>query len=119
VPRGPRIRNNPPVRLALTLALAATALVALAIVLLAIGSLAWWVLLVLCAGALALGIVATSIGVLGWIRFGLFTEGFGRREIDADRREASISRAAGALGEASIFAAVALAVVTAVLHIAG
>ncbi len=104
-------------RLALALALVAACLLVLTLVLLVAGSLAGWGLLLLCVASLALGVTATSLGVLGWIRFGLFTEGFGRREIDADRRQASIARAAGVLGETSIFAAVVLAVVTAVLHV--
>jgi hypothetical protein len=107
--------NHPGV--ALALAIAGLLVVILVIVLLVSGSLPWWVLLLLCAAALGLAAGGAVIGILGVIQFGLFTEGFGAREIDDDRRKASISRAAGTLGEATLFAAVALAVVTAALQI--
>ena len=107
--------NHPGV--ALTLALAALSIVILVVVLLVSGSLPWWALLLLCAAALGLAAGGAVIGILGVIQFGLFTEGFGAREIDADRRKASISRAAGALGEATLFVAVTLAVVTVALHV--
>ncbi len=110
-----REANHP--RVGLALALAAAFLVVLVIILLVSGSLPWWALLLLCAVALGFAAGGAVIGILGVIQFGLFTEGFGAREIDADRRKASISRAAGALGEATLFAAVTLAVVTAALHV--
>jgi hypothetical protein len=107
--------NHP--RVGLALALAAAFIVVLVIVLLVSGSLPWWALLLLCGAALGLAACGAVIGIMGVIQFGLFTEGFGAREIEADRRKASISRAAGALGEATLFAAVTLAVVTAALHV--
>jgi hypothetical protein len=98
-----------PVRLALALAICGAFSALLLAVDLVMGVEAWHRFLFLVV-ALVLGGVAASYGILGVIRYGLFTEGCGAREVEHELHLSRIAYATGGIAEVTLGITIVLAV---------
>ncbi len=99
-----------PVRLALALAICGAFAVILLAADLVFAADAWHRFLFLVV-ALVLSGVAAAYGILGVIRYGLFTEGCGAREVEHELHLSRIAYAAGGIAQITLIVAIVLGIV--------
>jgi hypothetical protein len=99
-----------PVRLALALAICGAFSAILLTIDLVMGVEAWHRFLFLVVGLVLSG-VAASYGILGVIRYGLFTEGCGAREVERELHLSRIAYAAGGIAQITLMVTIVLGIV--------